>query len=521
MGQDTVIRTLRNAIRNERLAHAFLFSGVRGVGKTTTARLLAKALNCVEGPTEEPCRECESCREIADANSVDVLEIDAASQSKVDQMRDLLSHVAYGTSRDRFKIFIIDEVHMLSSHAFNALLKTLEEPPPHVKFILATTEHHKIPVTITSRCQQYDFKPIPFPLILERLRLICDEENVDISDRALHMISATAEGSMRDAQSALDQIIAFAGKEVSDEDVRALLGVVDSALALDLLAAVAERERESLIRQLQDAAEEGIAPVNLCRRLIEQVRTLMVFKLTGWDDSLLQVAESDRDAIEALSKQFSEVDLIRYYDILSATETELKWHPNPAVHLEISILKLIELAHLPALEEFLAGGGKSPPASPSGSGEKPASAQRSSRPARTTEKEEKVSAEKPGAPAQQGNGKSTDPLHLILKLIQDKHLSIQQFLDAAKTIELVDGELRIGYGPDEELQAGMLKDPDRMEKLREACSTVLGEAPKVVVRIAEPQSNQPKAEIDPMDDPRVKMFYERFPGKVIVKKKQD
>src|SRR5262245_13187627 len=227
IGQEHVARTLGNAIRSDRVAHAFLFTGVRGVGKTTAARILAKALNCERGPTPTPCNVCVNCLEITAGNAVDVLEIDGASNTGVDDVREIIDNVRYQPAKSRFKIYIIDEVHMLSTSAFNALLKTLEEPPPHVKFIFATTDPHKVPHTIHSRCQRYDFKRIPLRLIVERLAHIVRSDGIEVSERALFLVAREAEGSMRDAQSMLDQVIAFAGKKVRDEDVADALGLAD------------------------------------------------------------------------------------------------------------------------------------------------------------------------------------------------------------------------------------------------------------------------------------------------------
>jgi len=226
VGQEYVSRTLLNALQSGRVAHAFLFSGPRGSGKTTTARILAKALNCYGGNAGEPCSSCVACTEIAAGNCMDVLEIDAASNRGIDEIRELKEKARYNPARDKHKIFIIDEVHMLTPEAFNALLKTLEEPPPHVVFILATTEYHKIPATILSRCQQYSFKLIQYPLILARLREIAEAEGIQISNSALEQVVFSSGGSMRDAMSALDQVIAFSGNEVRDEDVTTLLGLV-------------------------------------------------------------------------------------------------------------------------------------------------------------------------------------------------------------------------------------------------------------------------------------------------------
>src|SRR5579872_1433832 len=247
IGQKPIVQTLQNAIQMGRIGHAYLFSGPRGVGKTTTARLLAKGLNCAQGPTVTPCNQCPSCLEIASGQCLDVLEIDAASNTGVDNIRELRENARYAPSRDRFKVFIVDEVHMLSTSAFNALLKILEEPPPHVVFIMATTERHKVPATILSRCQQFIFRMIAPAQIQAHLRQIADREGVKIDDRALSYIVKASEGSMRDAQSLLDQIISFSGQDVVDEDVRDVLGFIPSEILDRTLDALAERDSRILL----------------------------------------------------------------------------------------------------------------------------------------------------------------------------------------------------------------------------------------------------------------------------------
>ncbi|HSR53446.1 MAG TPA: DNA polymerase III subunit gamma/tau [Acidobacteriota bacterium] len=365
IGQRLVTQTLKNAIESERIAHAFLFSGVRGVGKTTTARILAKALNCHEGLSSAPCGKCPSCQEIAASNSTDVQEIDAASNTGVDSIRELRESVRYGTARDRFKIFIIDEVHMLSNAAFNALLKTLEEPPEHVKFIMATTEAHKIPVTITSRCQHFEFKPIQFAEILQRLKDVVKSEGIEISEYALRAIANEGQGSMRDAQSALDQILSYGGKEISDEDVKSLLGVVDEGLIAQVSEAVLSQDRRGLLEHMQALVEGGSDPQNFCRELVQHVRNLMVCRAAGWDERLLHLPDTQRQRVEEQAERFSGLDLIRFYDLLSKTQNELRWHSRPYIHLEIALMKLVELSRLPDIEEVIGQlrSGQTPPVS--------------------------------------------------------------------------------------------------------------------------------------------------------------
>jgi DNA polymerase-3 subunit gamma/tau len=279
VGQEHISQTLMNAIRSNRVAHAFLFTGVRGVGKTTAARVLAKALNCVQGPTPTPCNSCVNCREITAGSAVDVLEIDGASNTGVDDVREIIENVRYQPAKSRFKIYIIDEVHMLSTSAFNALLKTLEEPPPHVKFIFATTDPHKVPHTIHSRCQRYDFKRIPFRLIADRLMHIARSDGVEVSDRALFLIAREGEGSMRDAQSLFDQVIAFAGKTVRDEDVVAALGLADRKMLYAVADAIVDRNPVRALELLNELHLYGQDMRRFARELLEHFRNLSVTRI--------------------------------------------------------------------------------------------------------------------------------------------------------------------------------------------------------------------------------------------------
>src|SRR5512136_1075662 len=248
VGQRHITQTLQNAISQKRVAHAFLFTGARGVGKTSSARILAKALNCEKGPGTNPCNQCATCQEVTHGTSMDVIEIDGASNRGIDEIRELKENVRYTPAKSRYKIYIIDEVHMLTTEAFNALLKTLEEPPPHVIFVFATTEPHKIPLTILSRCQRYDFKRIPLASILEQLRTIATQEGMEISDQSLHLIAREAEGSMRDAQSLLDQVLSYAGQKVSDKEVIEVLGVIDRKILHDSIAALADGDQARLLQ---------------------------------------------------------------------------------------------------------------------------------------------------------------------------------------------------------------------------------------------------------------------------------
>ena len=354
VGQEHVSQTLLNALKLGRVAHAFLFSGPRGSGKTTTARILAKALNCHQSNPGEPCGQCVACNEIAAGNCMDVLEIDAASNRGIDEIRELREEVRYKPARDRNKIFIIDEVHMLTPEAFNALLKTLEEPPPHVIFIMATTEYHKIPATILSRCQQYNFKLIPFPLILGRLTEIARRENIRISVPALEQITFSSGGSMRDAMSAFDQVIAFSGEEVRDQDVIMLLGLVEPSVLGDTVRAIARNDSDKILHVVGDVVEAGQDLRNFSRRLLGQFRNLMVFKAGVTDLQVLGVPESLVPELREQAELFSTEDLLRIFDALLKTEGDLKDATNTRFQLEMGLIELAQLPRVRSLETLIA-----------------------------------------------------------------------------------------------------------------------------------------------------------------------
>lgn len=517
VGQETVTRTLRNAIRSGRVAHAFLFSGVRGVGKTSAARILAKALNCHQGPTPEPCGQCISCQEIAAGNCLDVLEIDAASNRGIDNIRELRENIRYAAARDRFKIFIIDEAHMLSNEAFNALLKTLEEPPSHVKFVLATTEHHKIPATITSRCQQFEFKSIPFSVILDRLSLIAREEGIEISDYALRAIVTAAQGSMRDAQSALDQIMAFCGRQVQDSDVRMLLGVVDEEVLGGIIDAVLQRERKPVLDKLEEVQRVGFDPQNFCRRLIGYVRNLLICKAAGWDERLLHVPESQREALLRQSEKFSELDLIRFYDLLNRTDNELRWHPHPYIHLEMTLIKLIELAELPSLEEVISKmqsgqvQSKPNPGSPAKGGPPPEAG-----PYKVFEKPAPPPQVPPKTSGSEAEQPRDDLLSQLLQVVQREALPLYSRLQHASRASLENGRLLLVFPSSERIHYAYIVEPANLSRVRQLCAKIAGSLPQIDIVLEEaPGENQPP---DPTEDPRVKAFIETFPGKIIVER---
>src|SRR5258705_1394631 len=359
-GQEPITRTLRNAIEHQRLHHAYLFSGARGVGKTTTARLLAKALNChkSEQPTATPCRTddpeaCASCREISESRSIDVQEIDAASHTGIDNVREtIIGSIGVETARDRYKIFVIDEVHMLSTSSFNALLKTIEEPPSRVVFIMATTERHKVPETILSRCQQFEFRTIATAKIFDRLRLIAEAEKIAVPDEALREIARSGEGSMRDAQSAFDQVISFAGSKIKKEDVEMALGVAGADILIRVVNGIANHQPAEALAVVDDVVMRGHDLRNFCRDLLAHFRDLLVSKVSG-SDELLESAICDREELGRQAALFSEADLVRFFHSLAETETLLKTAAHPRYQLEIGLVKLMEMRRLEPINQLL------------------------------------------------------------------------------------------------------------------------------------------------------------------------
>lgn len=345
VGQEHVSQTLKNAIAADRVHHAFLFTGARGVGKTSAARIFAKALNCQQGPTTEPCGTCPSCTEITASQGIDVFEIDGASNTGVDDIRELRENIRYLPSQSRYKIFIIDEVHMLSINAFNALLKTLEEPPEHAKFIFATTEPHKIPITILSRCQRFDFRKIGLTPLQERLRDIVDQEQVQISAPGLTMIARSGGGSMRDALSTLDQVIAFCGEQVADENLQGLLGLVSRRILLDTLEAIIERDARQVLALVQKVDEHGHSFRQFCRQLVELVRALMILKVAEQPGELLDYTAAELQELRELGAPDSLEDLQRMLSLLIRSEADLAQSSSPRLTME---MVLVRLASLPA-----------------------------------------------------------------------------------------------------------------------------------------------------------------------------
>lgn len=526
-GQEVLTRTLQNAIEHGRLHHAYLFSGVRGVGKTTTARLVAKALNCHKSdkPTASPCvptdkDACASCLEIAEGRSMDVLEIDAASNTGIDNVRDvIINNIGIRPARDRYKVFIIDEVHMLSPSAFNALLKTIEEPPPHAVFIMATTEEHKVPETITSRCQLFEFRAIATAKIAERLRLIADADKISIAEEAVREIARAGEGSMRDAQSALDQVISFAGEKIKTEDVEKALGIAGADILARVVNGIAENQPAEALAIVDDLIMRGHNLRNFCRDLLGHLRDLLVVKVSG-DPKLLDSSSAQAAALKEQAALFSESDLVRFFHSLAETEATLKEAANPRYQVEVGLVRLMEMRRLAplsdlieriaSLENALRSGkppaeSKTPPTAPTSGSSKAGNARSatssgSSRAAAASPAVEAELAAKDSTPATPGS--TVDQIKAVLE--QKRRRMLVAALDAAQRVELEGQELVVEFTPDAKHSRDMLAKAENAKALREACVEVLGREIGVRFAVIETESGNGRAPSPEEEERRAK-----------------
>ncbi|MEX1111644.1 MAG: DNA polymerase III subunit gamma/tau [Chthoniobacterales bacterium] len=460
LGQDAVVRTLRNAIKSDRLAHAYLFVGPRGVGKTSTARIFAKALNCVKGPTETPCGECDPCREIAGGNSLDVLEIDGASNNGVEQIRDLRENVRFLPTRGQYRIYLIDEVHMLSNAAFNALLKTLEEPPPHVKFLFATTEAHKLPATIISRCQRFDLQPIRDEVAAKHLLAIAKQEKVVLDPAAAEVIARAAEGGMRDAESMLDQVVSFCGEKVTEGDVLSIFGFASAEEVAALGGHILGGDAAAALELVAARSEAGKDLGRLLSDLVSMNRDLLVAEVTGKD------APGRRgELLVPLRGRFTARKLTELLEVLSAAEAGLRYSPDKKLPLEIAVIKGIQLLHTADLDEVLAtlaalrGGAPAPApvrSAPRAAAPKPA-APVAAKPATVAE------SAKPAAPAREVRDVRDvrGIWQSIAQEINARNPLLSAWLDSAGEVAEEDGTLRVVFPRNQDKQ---LKTPHAKEQ---------------------------------------------------------
>ncbi len=363
IGQEHVTRTLTNAIEQGRTAHGYIFSGHRGIGKTTVARILAMALNCrsADHPVPEPCRVCDSCTEIRAGNSLDVIEIDAATNRGIDEIRELREAARYRPARDRFKIYILDEAHQITDAAFNALLKTLEEPPAHVVFMLATTQPEDIPQTIRSRCQHFSFRAVRFDEIVEQLRNLASQEKIEADDDALALVAEAGDGSMRDALSIMDQAAASSGGKVTADSVRQLIGSAPSRVLEEVMQAVAQGASDEVLRRIDHLLNEGHNPTHFAQQMIRFIRNTAVAKIAGSDSSLLQISGDERVRVSRVAELFTEEDLARHLQIMLRTHAELGYRQEQRIHLELGLLKMTHAERLLPIEQLLSEAAASSP----------------------------------------------------------------------------------------------------------------------------------------------------------------
>ena len=577
VGQQHVTRTLSNAIQSGRVAHAYIFSGARGVGKTTTARILAKALNCVKNPAAEPCNECDSCREIGLGNSLDVIEIDAASNRGIDQIRELREMVRYAPAGGRHKVVILDEAHMLTPEASNALLKTLEEPPDKVVFVMATTEPENLEETIRSRSQHFHFRALSFAEIINALDQICVKENLTAEPGALAVMARAAEGSLRDALSLLEQARAYCGATISDTQVRELLGVVPEEILDELTGAIEARSAEGVLTLVHRLLAEGQNLQHFCREAIGQFRNLLVARVCGADSALVAAPADQRPRLKQKAESFSEEDLTRFFQILLHTDDDLRHKPDTRLHLEMGLLRLVNATRLAPLEEILAdleGGAAERPASsaslspahskapaafaataspgltqgvpqaPSGMRMQPAAAPRpeiAAPPVTPTTMqpvvrddtnvvhERAIAGPLPGSPpsmiartAEAGGGLEAAQVDSIKAAILGQEKFLGELIEHASRWEMSGGEVRLFFPTESRALAEMLQARDPMERLRNITSRILGQTVRVCVKLeavpgggsATQSSGTRELRAKFEQDPIVRAMLERFGGQI-------
>jgi DNA polymerase-3 subunit gamma/tau len=571
VGQQHVTKTLANAIHSNRVAHAYIFSGVRGVGKTTTARILAKALNCVKGPTAEPDGICDSCREISAGSSLDVLEIDAASNRGIDQIRELREMVRYAPASSRYKVVILDEAHQLTDEASNALLKTLEEPPERVVFILATTRAEDLVETIKSRAQLFQFRALSFKEISEEIERIAREEKLTIEPGAVAVLARAAEGSLRDGLSLLEQAISYSGDAITDEQVRELLGVVAESVLDNLVDAISQQSAELALGLVHRLIGDGQNLQHFCREAIRHFRNLLVARVCGAESDLIAAPQDERPRLAEQAARFSEEDLTRFFNTLLATDAELRRAPDPRLHLELGLLKLINARRLAPLEEVLAelrgearrvsstAGSASrasaanarsvssvsgvavrmaPESNPSGSTpssvvtpSKAASAE-VIQPTMPKISEPRMSeirsspAPIPASPPRivaraaedSTNGLASAQVEAIKAALQGQKF-LWSMLDAVTRWEVENGELRLFFPTESRSLAEMLQSRDPMERLRTVLNQVVGQPLRVCVKLDSSRAAAPagrgsdlRARLE--EDPIVRAMLEKFGGQI-------
>ncbi|HML94066.1 MAG TPA: DNA polymerase III subunit gamma/tau [Thermodesulfobacteriota bacterium] len=537
-GQEYITRSLKNAVSTGKTAHALLFSGPRGVGKTSSARILAKALNCKHGPTPDPCSECSFCIEIAEGKSLDVIEIDAASHTGVNDVREIIENIKYLPTSGKYKIYIVDEAHMLSQSAFNALLKTLEEPPPHVVFILATTEVHKVPVTILSRCQRHDFRKVPVEQIRARLTTITTAEGIEVGEETLYTVAREADGSMRDALSLMDQLLATFGSTIAHDDALRILGVLDRNILKSVLRAVIGKDPKAAIEALNLAMEKGIEPKRFAEDLLRGLRHALLIKACGRDAVAELPDEEKREIEETASGESVETLEVLLGQMLEGAEgVQRSFYPQTA--LEFTLIKLATLERTIPIESIIKRlEGLSAGASSGGARPGPAPYTREPAPGReapSRPEPERPPEKRPATPSPHGRERETPPqrptgktepsqagLDGFIQYVKSRNSVIGTYIGRAKEVTLDGGVLTLAF--ESSLHADRLRNKDRYDSLREYLGEYFTEAPKVeiveVAHSAEPAKKsarscreEKKKKIH--DDPVIKQAEQILGGRVV------
>jgi DNA polymerase-3 subunit gamma/tau len=495
IGQETAVRTLHNAIEDHRIHHAYLFSGVRGIGKTTTARILAKALNCIKGPTSEPDNTCTMCREITEGIDMDVREIDAATYTGVDNVRELRDVSQFQPARDRYRIFIIDEAHMLSTASWNALLKLIEEPPPHVIFMFATTEMHKVPATILSRVQKFILRKITLEDLITQLEKICKAEEIKAERAALEIVARRGEGSVRDSLSLLDQIIAFSGRSFSVADVATILGLSETNFFARVVSLIGSGDHGAILEALQEAADSGRDFKMLYRDLLNFVRNLLLMA-GGANEALLGVSPEDLSTIRSVAEEFSYNDLLRIANLLLRDDETVNKAEHQRLAVEIALLKAATFPRLKSVESVLAGGFQT---------------QTIERPAKT-----RPAVSKP-LPNQQQQSPSASSSGDLVARIKQKRPLIGGYLEGAR---MEREGTRITFTFDDAFHADSVGDAK--DAIAEIASELIGEKMTVETKVASADANGRRGDDKPAplrDDPVISAFRKHLGGELVKEKR--